>query len=696
MKNKDYFSREISWIHFNKRVLAEAQRFDNPIMERMKFISIVSSNFDEFFMVRVASLLRSIKSSNSESDPSGMEYNEILNEILTETHDICETQQNLLRDSIFPYLESEGLKFKKSWDFTNEEREYSKQIFMTEIFPILTPLRISETSTLLDTITGLTINLLIHYQDINENYKRIVIPLPENIPRFYNLGGENSETITTIEEILIDNINSFVPDGKMESHILFRLTRDADMGVDEREDDFMGAMEEILIARRMGFPVRLEINNSEDEITDQLNDELKIPENSIFKTDTVLNLSDLMQILSLKDFSNDLFPKMEPQPSRYLSRERTIWELLREKDLLLHHPYESFDLVTNMLQEAAEDESVLAIKMTLYRTSGNSPLITALEHAAQNGKQVIVVIELKARFDENRNITWAKRLSDAGATVVYGVENLKVHAKALLIIRKETDGIVKYLHMGTGNYNDKTAKLYCDISLLTTKEEICKESSLFFNAITGYSDTVSLDRLAMAPIGLRSRLKQLIVREIERTEQGEKGHIIAKMNSLVDTEMIDLLYKASKAGVKIELNIRGICSLIPGVKGKSENIKVISIIGRFLEHTRAYYFRNGGNREIFLSSADMIPRNLDRRVELFFPIVDKEIKKRVLAILVNYFLDNTQSHELKSDGSWAAIRAKKNQKPISAQNIFLQDAIRYSEENREKDKFKLNVRRETI
>lgn len=661
-----FFNREISWIEFNKRVLEEARRTDKPLLERLRFLAIVSANLDEFFMVRMAGLKRQVKNGNYTTCPSHMSPQSQLSHCAREIKTMIEAQYRCLTGEIFPGLKEKGLVYKNSFqELSSDQQSYVKIFFQNQVFPLLTPVRVNlEAPNIPGTNLRLQVAFLLKAREgaefiassAEEEYLAIV-QVPSALDRIVFLPDRSDEQpFILLESLIVQYSHTLFPGYQIMEHLIFRVTRDADFGVDEsRDEDFVEAMEQVLNFREKSTPVRLTVGLSSGRLQELLQRSLELEDHEVYPVPEPLELASLMNLAFIHGFDELKLEGWSPIEPRSLSDEVPVWESIRQKDHLLHHPFESFNPVIRMLEEAAEDPRVLAIKMTLYRTSGNSPIIRALEIAAQNGKQVTVLVELKARFDEQRNISWAERLERAGVIVIYGISQIKVHAKALLIIRQEATGISRYLHLGTGNYNEKTAKHYTDMSLLTSRDDLCYEAGLFFNAITGYSAIPTLNKLVMAPHGMKQKLIQLIEREAEKSMPEDRGLIIAKLNSLADIDVIEALYGASEKGVKIELNVRGLCMLVPGVPGQSKNIRVTGIIDRYLEHTRGVYFKNGGDEEIYLSSADWMPRNLERRVELMFPVEDPDLKARVKKSLQLCIKDRAQSYQLESDGSYHRV-----------------------------------------
>lgn len=697
-----FFNRELSWIEFNARVLEEAADTSNPLIERLKFISIVSSNFDEFFMVRVASLKRQVRRGDRGNCPTGMSPSAQLSAISSRVKQIVQEKYRLLSEEILPALRKEGLSLLKPEEFTGEQESFLQTLFMEEIFPLLTPVR-CKTGEELPYIGNLRLHAAFllrlkegetpvdgshHTED-----ELAVVQIPPSVQRVIYLPSEPSQiAFTLLEYLVVSYAHLLFPGYQIQEHAFFRLTRDADMSVDEeRDEDFVEAMEQVLESREHSRPVRLTVNGTSEKLENLLRDSFELNQEDLYVKPEPLDVSIFMEFLSISGFDHLKDEPWRSQEPAFMEEDVPIWETVRRRDVLLHHPYEAFDPVVELVRRAADEPETLAIKMTLYRTSGDSPIVRALEEAASKGKQVTAVVELKARFDEERNIGWATRLERAGVIVVYGIARLKIHAKALLIVRKERAGVRRYLHMATGNYNDKTAKLYTDFGLITSREELTYEASLFFNAITGYSAVPSLKKLLMAPVSLKSEMIKRIQREASRARSSGQGLIMAKCNAVADPEVIEELYEASRAGVRIRLNVRGICMLVPGVEGMSENIEVTSIVDRFLEHSRVYYFHNGGSEEVFLSSADWMPRNLERRVELAFPVEETDLKHRLVKSLETFFSDNVKARFLHSDGSWT--RKKRRGDRRRAQEIFQKEAKNQAAQVTPEEKAEFRVRR---
>ena len=698
-----FFNRDLSALEFNARVLSEGLNPGNPLLERLKFCCIVASNLDEFFMVRIASLKRQAKTASYTPCPSGLSITEQIKRCGKRVREIVDAKYDTLTNEIFPGLAEQGLVLRTPDSYSAMQAQFLRSRFLSDIFPTLTPLRIGGETGL--PFSG-NLTLFAAFRLHNEGEERspyerddedsiAVVQIPHGLDRIIYLPDSSDKTeFALLEHVVLEYARELFPGYDVADKCLFRVTRDADLGVDEeRDEDFVQAMEQIVEARRTSPPVRLTLGPGGDKLADALRRKLDLDHGDVYFKPDPLDVGSLMELVGTPGFDHLRDERWPPVDSPSVPKDEPIWETVKSGDVLLHHPYESFAPVVGMVKDASEDPGVLAIKMTLYRTSGDSPIIKALETAAKNGKQVTVLVELKARFDEEQNIGWATRLEDAGVIVVYGIARLKVHSKALLIVRREEQGIRRYLHLGTGNYNDKTAKLYTDYGLITAREDLTYEAGLFFNAITGYSAIPALKKLVMAPSALKSRLLQLIERETMKSSTDSPGHIRAKMNSLSHPDVIEALYKASQAGVMVELNVRGICMLIPGVPGLSENITVISIVGRHLEHARVFYFGNGGTDEMYAASADWMPRNLERRVELMFPVEDSRLKKRLIKALDTYFADTTHAHRLESDGAYTRVRPASRDKAFSSQRAFYEKAKERAETDTMESRKVFNVRR---
>lgn len=710
------FNRELSWIEFNARVLDEALRGEVPLLERLRFLTIVSSNFDEFFMVRVASLKEECLRSPEACDAAGVPIRNQLARLSSRVHELVDVQFRCLREAILPGLEREGLVYVPPAKYAPAQLRFLDTFFMGEVFPLLTPLRTNgegafpsignlrlHAAFLLRSTIAMptgplasfleTAGVLPHPAILDSEETRAplaIVQIPASIPRVVWLPEEGAARCFTL---LDDVVRSFgqrlFPGFTIEESMLFKVARDADRAVDEeRDDDFIAAIQEVLASRLSSVPVRLLCAGESPIVLESLKRSMGLDEDDIYHVPGPIDLPTLVELANVEGFDRLRNPHWRSFWPVDLPQDRPFWDDLKRSDVLLHVPYQSYEPVLRFVNDAADDPAVLAIKMTLYRTSGDSPIIRALERAARLGKHVTVFVELKARFDEERNITWVQRLEQAGIIVVYGIARLKVHAKILLVIRRETEGIRRYVHLSTGNYNDRTARFYVDMSLFTANEEIANDATVFFNMISGYSAIMNTKRLVMAPIDLKPKLLSMIDREIERSTPESPGRIMAKLNSVADPEIIASLYRASQAGVKVLLNVRGVCMLVPGIAGLSENITVVSVIDRFLEHTRIICFENCGANEVWLSSADWMSRNLDRRVELMFPILQESIRKTVRDVLQLYFADNSKAHYLQSDGSW--IRRQ----PVEGEPVMRTQEVLYEAERKRTELFEKEPQRE--
>jgi len=656
---QNFLNRELSWLKFNERVLLEANDSSKPLLERLKFIAIASSNLDEFFMIRVAGLRQQVESGITKKDTAGLNAREQLR-LIDQSVRGFEAKKYRLLKKIMGCMEQAELYFRTIENLSTTGREWMDGYFYDTIYPILTPLAINASHPF-PLLANKSLNLAVLLGRGKEENQIAIIPVPSVLPRIIEVPDQNNGTTFVFLEDVITSYCAYLFGGYLIKEVtLFRITRNADLLIDgEGAEDLLVEVEKSLRQRKRGEPVRLEISKTEKSfLKNFLLEAFKIAGQDVYKIAGRIDVSCFMNITGLPGYDHLRHDPLITQTPMALQGVTNLFDVIRDKDILLHHPYESFRPVVNFIQQAAVDPKVLAIKQTLYRVSGNSSIVKALVQAAENGKQVTVVIEVRARFDEENNILWARRLEEAGCHVIYGVVGLKVHGKMALIIRQEGNCMRRYIHMGTGNYNDTTARLYTDMSLFTANKEIGADACEFFNMLLGYSEPSLWKKLVVAPLGLRIRLKELIEREIEFAEAGKGGHIIAKMNSLLDKEIILKLYEASCKGVKIELIIRGICSLRPGIEGVSKNITVRSIVGRFLEHHRIVYFANGGIPNIYLSSADWMNRNLSERVELMFPIDDQEMIARVKAILEMMLKDNRKAYIMKSDGNYGLVNRR--------------------------------------
>jgi len=648
-----YTNRELSWLDFNSRVLGEALDETVPLLERIKFISICSSNLDEFFMVRIAGLKEQIQAGFNRPDPSGLTPDQQLKAAASRIHELVSAQYHCFNKSLRPSLHDKGITFISYDKLTERQTEYINDYFNDIIFPVLTPMAI-DAGRPFPFIANKTVNIAFRLQkDDNEHFA--IVRIPSVIPRIIKVpAGLNDESYMFIEDIIIQNASYLFLGYEIQSSTCFRITRDADLSIDEDDAvDLLSEIEQQVRQRQWGLPVRLEIERGQDIKTRKyLSSTLGLNQDDIYLIDGNMDLSCLMDFADIPvNFTELRYPEYTPIISEEIN-SRSMFDLITEKDYLVHHPYDSFQVIMKFLDEAADDPDVLAIKQALYRVSGNSPVVQTLIRAAQNGKQVTVLVELKARFDEENNILWARLLEHAGCHVVYGKVGLKIHTKILLVIRREKSGIKRYIHMGTGNYNDKTAAIYTDFGFFTSRESFAVDVSSLFNTLTGFTIIPDMKKLIVAPDGLRIFFEKAVRNEMKNAKKGNPARIVAKMNSLSDPDMIALLYEASCAGVEIHLIIRGICCLKPGIKNISSNIKVKSIVGRYLEHSRIYCFENGGSTLIYLGSADMMTRNLDRRVETLFPIEDDKLKERIIETLEILWHETDKTRWLKSDSRY--------------------------------------------
>ncbi len=676
---KNYVNRELSWLEFNYRVLSEARDKNIPLFERLKFLSITASNLDEFFMVRVASLKDMVHAGYEKPDIAGMKPKQQLEKIAEKTHELVNLQYSTYSRSLVPALKQQGLRvIVNHEDLTEKEGAYVDRYFHENVYPVLTPMAV-DSSRPFPLVRNKTLNIaaLVKKKDgEDDTLDFAMVQVPGVIPRVVEIPEEgDGRAVILLEEIIERNISSLFLNYDIVTAHPFRIMRNADFSIDEEEaEDLLVEIQKQLKKRQWGEVIRLEIDEKVDKrLLKILKRELRMENDDIFFINGPLDLTFLMKMYGMEGFDALKTPKYTPQRVPALMNDDDIFTNIRKGDIFLHHPYESFDPVVEFVKTASKDPDVLAIKQTLYRVSGNSPIIAALAAAADNGKQVSVLVELKARFDEENNINWAKTLEKAGCHVIYGLVGLKTHSKITLVVRREEDGIRRYVHLGTGNYNDSTAKQYTDCGIMTCNPLIGEDATAVFNMLSGYSEPLGWNKLVLAPLWLRGRLLKLIRRETENAAKGEKAHIMAKMNSLCDKEVIAALYEASCAGVKIELIVRGICCLKAGVPGLSENIHVRSIVGNFLEHSRIFYFENGGRPQLFMASADWMPRNLDKRVEIMFPVEDPEIRSQVLHILEVQLADNVKAHVLQPDGSYEKVDLRGKQK-ICSQDQFCEEA----------------------
>lgn len=701
-KKPEYFTnRELSWLEFNYRVLSEAKDKTIPLLERLKFLSITASNLDEFFMIRVASLKDMVNAGYSKCDFSGLTATEQLEKISEETHRLVQNQYSIFNRSFLPQLKQNKINIITAFEkLTKEQTQYLDKYFSKEIYPVLTPMAV-DSSRPFPLIRNKTLNIgaLIkkHPADLanegklvkksqteNSDYEFATVQVPNLLPRAVEIPSTKSDETTFIllEQIIEQNIHKLFLNYEVVGAFPYRIMRNADLTIDEDEAaDLLMEIEKQLKKRQWGEAIRLEVEDSVDKrLLKILKKELNLNDEDIFKINGPLDLTFLMKLYGIKDYAHLRNKPYTPQPVKGLHPEENLFSQIQHGDILLHHPYQTFDPVVDFVRQAAKDPHVLAIKQTLYRVSSHSPIIASLAEAAENGKQVSVLVELKARFDEENNIIWARKLEQAGCHVIYGLVGLKTHSKITLVVRKEEDGIRRYVHLGTGNYNDSTAKLYTDLGLLTCQTAIGEDATAVFNMLSGYSEPLTWNKLAIAPLWLRDKFLYLIQRETKHAKEGKTAHIIAKMNSLCDAAIIAALYEASCAGVKIDLIIRGICCLKVGIKNVSENITVRSIVGNFLEHSRIFYFFNNGEEEIFMGSADWMPRNLDKRVEILFPVEDTGLKQEVKEILDAQLSDTIKAHILKPNGSYEKVD-KRGKIKLNSQEAFCLKAIKEANRN---------------
>ena len=681
LDNPEYYTnRELSWLEFNYRVLNEAKDKTLPLFERMKFLSITASNLDEFFMIRVASLKDMVNADYDKPDIAGLTPKQQLSAISKQTHELVNTQYNTLNRSFLPLLKQNKIHLiLKHEDLSEDQQHFVDHYFKKNVYPVLTPMAV-DSSRPFPLIRNKTLNIaaLLHDHSDASVFDFATVQVPDVLPRIVEIPSEDKEfhTYILLEQIIERNIQKLFLNHKVIDATPYRIMRNADLSIDEDDAaDLLVEIEKKIKRRQWGEAIRLEIESDKDDrLQRMLKVALDINDDYIFTIRGPLDLTFLMKMYALDGYDHLKTPSYHAQPVKGLNPEEDLFTQIKRGDIFLHHPYQTFDPVVDFVRQAATDPNVLAIKQTLYRVSSNSPIIASLALAAENGKQVSVLVELKARFDEENNIIWAKKLEKAGCHVIYGLKGLKTHSKITLVVRQEEDGIRRYVHLGTGNYNDSTAKLYTDTGLLTCSTKIGEDATAVFNMLSGYSEPESWNKLSVAPLWLRDKFLYLINREKEHAAAGKEAYIIAKMNSLCDQKIIMALYEASQAGVKIDLIVRGICCLKPGIEGISENITVRSIVGNFLEHARIFYFLNDKFEEVYMGSADWMPRNLDKRVEILFPVEDEKLKKEAIEILKIQLADTVKAHILKTDGSYEKV--DRRGKPIlCAQDYFCQKAI---------------------
>lgn len=673
-----YENRELSWIKFDRRVLNEARDKSIPLLERLKFVSITSSNLDEFFMVRVASLKDMVHAGYKKRDIAGMTATEQLTAINKETRKLVDLQYSTYNRSLIPLLNQKGIYIiDKHEALTDKQAEFVDQYFMENVYPVVTPMAV-DASRPFPLIRNKTLNIAALLLNKKEKGETVfaTVQVPGVLPRIVQIPGEEGTvSFILLEQIIERNIQKLFSNYEILCAYPYRIMRNADLTIDEDEaSDLLKEIQNKLKMRQWGEVIRLEVEEKMDKkLLNFLKSELKIASEDIFEINGPIDLTFLMKMYGIDGYDDLRYPPYTPQRVPEIEPGSSIFDAIRKGDIFLHHPYETFEPVVDFIRQASVDPDVLAIKQTLYRVSGNSPIISSLAQAAENGKQVTVLVELKARFDEEHNIVWAKKLEQAGCHVIYGLVGLKTHSKIALVVRREEDGIRRYVHLGTGNYNDSTAKLYTDCGIFTCKESIGEDATAVFNMLSGYSEPLSWNELILAPYWLRNKFLKLIRRETKYAQHGEEARIVAKMNSLCDPGIIAALYEASASGVKIDLIVRGICCLKVGIPGVSDNITVRSIVGNFLEHSRIFYFHNGGDSEIYMGSADWMPRNLDRRVEIIFPVIEEELKKKAYHILEVELMDNVKAHILGADGEYDKID-KRGKVLINSQEQFCKEA----------------------
>ncbi len=673
-KPENYYNREMSWLQFNYRILEEARDKDIPLFERIKFLSITASNLDEFFMIRIASLIDLVHADIKKKDIAGLSPKEQLAQIIPETKNMMNKQYNTLNRSLIPELADNNLVLISHYEeLTEKQSKFVDKYFEKEVYPVLTPMAV-DSSRPFPLISNKTLNIGALIHDKKKDVVDIAtVQVPSVLPRVVELpaGEDGKRAIILLEEIIEKNLGKLFLNYEIVCAHSYRIMRNADLTIDEDDAaDLLKEIEKQIKKRAWGEVIKLEVDSSMDKrLLKELKKQLSVADDAIYKINGPLDLTFLMKVNGLEGYDDLKNKKYIPQPVAGFNAEENIFDQIKQKDILLHHPYDEFTPVIQFIKQAAIDPNVLAIKQTLYRVSGNSPIVAALALAAENGKQVTVLVELKARFDEENNINWAKKLEKAGCHVIYGLVGLKTHSKIALVVRREEDGIKRYVHLGTGNYNDITARLYTDTGMLTCADQIGEDATAVFNMLSGYSEPPAWNKLIVAPIWMKDRFVALINRETENAKAGKEARIIGKMNSLCDPVIIKALYEASCAGVKIDLIIRGICCLKTGVKDLSENITVRSIVGNFLEHARIFYFYNDGFEDVYMGSADWMPRNLDKRVEITFPVEDEDLKERVISILDVQLADTLKAHIMQPDGSYAKLDLRGREK-LEAQRYF--------------------------
>ena len=690
----NFTNRELSWLEFNQRILGEARDRKNPLFERMKFLSITASNLDEFFMVRIASLKDMVNAGYQKKDIAGMTAQEQLRALNEKMQAFCEKQYTTYNRALLPKLSEEGLEIISFSELSEKEMDFLEEYFHKNIYPVLTPMAI-DSSRPFPLIQNKTLNIAALIKSRNKDKKEkkeydiATVQVPSVLPRVILLPQKDGPK-RKCRVILLENVIEHYLDVLFLNHEIicsasYRIMRNADLSIDEDDaEDLLKEIEKSLKMRQWGEVIKFEYEERMDKcLVKYLKKQFKVHSCDMYAFNGPLDLTFLMKCYGIEGFEDLKEAPYIPQKNKKLRADKNIFNQIRKGDVLLHHPYESFDPIVAFIKQAAEDENVLAIKQTLYRVSGHSPIIAALAQAAENGKQVTVLVELKARFDEENNINWARKLEKAGCHVIYGLVGLKTHCKIALVVRREADGIRRYVHLGTGNYNDSTAKLYTDIGMFTCRNAVGEDATAVFNMLSGYSEPANWNQLIVAPIWMKKRFLEMIARETQNAKEGKPARIIAKCNSLCDRKIILALYEASCAGVQIDLIVRGICCLVAGKSGVSENIRVRSIVGTFLEHARIFYFYNDGNEEVYMGSADWMPRNLDRRVEIVFPVEAPDLKEKAKHILDVQLRDTLKAHCLLEDGTYRKVD-RRGKEAVEAQKTFCEEAIAAANESKEK------------
>lgn len=690
----NFTNRELSWLEFNQRILGEARDRKNPLFERMKFLSITASNLDEFFMVRIASLKDMVNAGYQKKDIAGMTAQEQLRALNEKMQAFCEKQYTTYNRALLPKLSEEGLEIISFSELLEKEMDFLEEYFHKNIYPVLTPMAI-DSSRPFPLIQNKTLNIAALIKSRNKDKKEkkeydiATVQVPSVLPRVILLPQKDGPK-RKCRVILLENVIEHYLDVLFLNHEIicsapYRIMRNADLSIDEDDaEDLLKEIEKSLKMRQWGEVIKFEYEERMDKrLVKYLKKQFKVHSCDMYAFNGPLDLTFLMKCYGIEGFEDLKEAPYIPQKNKKLRADKNIFNQIRKGDVLLHHPYESFDPIVAFIKQAAEDENVLAIKQTLYRVSGHSPIIAALAQAAENGKQVTVLVELKARFDEENNINWARKLEKAGCHVIYGLVGLKTHCKIALVVRREADGIRRYVHLGTGNYNDSTAKLYTDTGMFTCRNAVGEDATAVFNMLSGYSEPANWNQLIVAPIWMKKRFLEMIARETQNAKEGKPARIIAKCNSLCDRKIILALYEASCAGVQIDLIVRGICCLVAGKPGVSENIRVRSIVGTFLEHARIFYFYNDGNEEVYMGSADWMPRNLDRRVEIVFPVEAPDLKEKAKHILDVQLRDTLKAHCLLEDGTYRKVD-RRGKEAVEAQKTFCEEAIAAANESKEK------------